>query len=101
LGLLLPSDQKLTLSLLATVTLEVVPFLAYASFPMLPTFFKCILGVVFYEVVKRRVQFSFDHFNCVKMAVSTSIWETEKSMVGGGLAVILALAKHLLMKKEV
>jgi hypothetical protein len=31
-GLVLPSDQKLILGLLATITLDVVPFRAYALF---------------------------------------------------------------------
>jgi hypothetical protein len=35
------------LGLLATITLEVVSFSAYAQFPALLPFFKCILKVVF------------------------------------------------------
>jgi hypothetical protein len=48
--LVLPSGQKLTLGLLATITLEVDPFLVYAQFPALLPFLKCILEVMFCEV---------------------------------------------------
>jgi hypothetical protein len=45
--------SKLTLGLLATITLEVVPFCAYTLFPaLLPFSFKCILEVVFREDVQ-------------------------------------------------
>jgi hypothetical protein len=37
----MPFGQKLTLGLLATVTLQVVPFRAYAPFPV-PAIFKSI-----------------------------------------------------------
>jgi hypothetical protein len=46
-GTVLPSGQKLTLGLLATITLEIVPFCAYALIPVLLPFFKCILEVMF------------------------------------------------------
>jgi hypothetical protein len=39
--------SKLTLGLLATITLEVTFFRTYAPFPALLPFFKCILEVVF------------------------------------------------------
>jgi hypothetical protein len=42
----LPSGQKLALGLLATITLEVVPFHEYAQFPVLLLFFNCITEVV-------------------------------------------------------
>jgi hypothetical protein len=38
--MVLPSGQKLTLGILATMNLEVVPFCAYALFPALLPFFK-------------------------------------------------------------
>jgi hypothetical protein len=38
---------ELTLSLLATIALEVVPFRTYALFPVLLPYIKCILEVVF------------------------------------------------------
>jgi hypothetical protein len=38
---------KLTSGLLATITLEVISFCAYALFAVLLQFFKCILEVVF------------------------------------------------------
>jgi hypothetical protein len=41
-----PSGQKLTLGLLATITFEVVTFLEYAPFPALLSFFKSFLEVV-------------------------------------------------------
>jgi hypothetical protein len=43
------SGQKLTLGLLATITLEVVPFHVYAPLSALLPFLKCILEVVFCE----------------------------------------------------
>jgi hypothetical protein len=43
----LPSGQKVTLGLLATINFEVVPFRAYTPFPALLPFFKCILEVMF------------------------------------------------------
>jgi hypothetical protein len=51
-GLLPASGQKLTLSSLAIVTLEVVPFSALAPFPALLPFFKFIQEAVFCEGVQ-------------------------------------------------
>jgi hypothetical protein len=65
----LPSGQKLTLGLLATIFLEAVTLRAYAPFPALLNFFKCILDVVFCEGIQYRLRLRFDHFNSVKMAV--------------------------------
>jgi hypothetical protein len=67
-GLVLPSGQKLTLGLLTTVTLEVVPFRVYAPFPALLTFFKRILEVVFCEGVQHRLRFCLHHLSCDKTA---------------------------------
>jgi hypothetical protein len=53
----LPSEQRLTLSLLPTVTLEVVPLRTYAPFPALLPLFKCILQVLFCEGVQHRLRF--------------------------------------------
>jgi hypothetical protein len=64
---MLPSGQKLTLGLLATITLEVVPFCTYAPFPAFLPFFKCVLVVVSCEGVQHRLQFCLDHLNCLKM----------------------------------
>jgi hypothetical protein len=44
-------------------------------------FFKSIPEVVFYEGIQHRLQFYFDHLNCVKLAVS-SMGEIEKSCTG-------------------
>jgi hypothetical protein len=44
--MVLSSGQKLTLGLLATITLEVVTSREYAPFPVLLPFFKYILEVV-------------------------------------------------------
>jgi hypothetical protein len=46
-GLVLPYGQKLTLGILATIILDVVPFRAHAPFPELLPFYKFILEVVF------------------------------------------------------
>jgi hypothetical protein len=64
---MLPSGQKLTLGILATVTLEVVPFREYAPFPALLPFFKCILEVVLLECVQHRLLFGLSLI-CVNMA---------------------------------
>jgi hypothetical protein len=58
--LVLPSGQKLTLGLLATITLEVVLFCTYASFPVLLPFFKCILEVMLCEGIQHRLRFCHD-----------------------------------------
>jgi hypothetical protein len=50
-GLVLPSDKKLTLGLLAAITLEVVPFCEYARFLAFLPFLKCIMEIVFCEGV--------------------------------------------------
>jgi hypothetical protein len=52
LGLVLQSGQKLTLGLLAAISLERVPFCACPLFPALQPFSKCILEVVFHEGVQ-------------------------------------------------
>jgi hypothetical protein len=64
----LPSGQKLTLGLLAIITLEVDPFCTYAPFPVLLPFFKFHLEIVFCEGVQHHLQFCLDHLSCVKMA---------------------------------
>jgi hypothetical protein len=74
----LPSGHKLTLCLLATITLEVVPFRAYAQFPAFLPFFKCILEVVFCEGVLRRLRFCLDHLNSVKMTAPQFHLQSEK-----------------------
>jgi hypothetical protein len=54
----LPSWHKLTFGLLATITLQVVPFRAYSPFPAFLPSFKCILEVVFCEGVQYRLRFN-------------------------------------------
>jgi hypothetical protein len=61
---MLPSGQKLTLDLLATITLKAVPFRMYAQFKVLLSFFKCTLKAMFCE----GVQYCLGHLNCVKLA---------------------------------
>jgi hypothetical protein len=53
----LPSGQKLTLGLLATIALKVVSFCEYAA--LLP-FFKCTLEVMLYVGDQQRLQFCLD-----------------------------------------
>jgi hypothetical protein len=60
--------------------------LRYAPFPELLQFFNSNLEVVFYEGVQHRLRFCLDHFNCVKMAVS-SIGETDNSRKGAFQAI--------------
>jgi hypothetical protein len=61
-------SKKLILRLLATITFKVISFCAYAPFPALLPFLKCILEVVFCESVQHRLRFCLNHLNCVKMA---------------------------------
>jgi hypothetical protein len=66
---LLLSDQKITLALLATITLKVDPFRAHAPFPALLSFCKYTLKVVLCEDVQNRLRFYFDHLSYIKMVV--------------------------------
>jgi hypothetical protein len=63
----LPSGQKLTLGLLATITLEVVPFRAYVPFPALLSFFKFILEVLLFKGAQHCLRFCLNHLNYIKM----------------------------------
>jgi hypothetical protein len=65
LGMVLPSGQKLTLGLLATI--DLVPFCIYAPFPALLPFSKCMLEIMFCVGVQHRLRFCLHHLNCVKM----------------------------------
>jgi hypothetical protein len=65
---MLLSGQEPTLGLLATITLEVVPFGMYTPFPVLFPFFKYILEVMFCEGDQHHLQFHLDHLSCIKMA---------------------------------
>jgi hypothetical protein len=78
-SLLLPSGQKLTLGLLATISLKVVPFCVYPLFPVLLPFFKYIPEFVFCEGGLHCLRFCISHLSCVKMAAFRffSITETE------------------------
>lgn len=65
--LVLKGSQTL-LSLLATITLEVVPFHMYALVPMSLAFFKkCILEIIFCESVQQYLRFCLDHSICAKL----------------------------------
>jgi hypothetical protein len=85
LGAVLPSSQKLTLTLLAIVALEVVLFSEYALFPAVLPFLKYILEIVFGEGVQHRLLFCLGHLSCDKMTSFSFIIivETEKSKMGG------------------
>jgi hypothetical protein len=72
----LPSGQKLTLGLLAT--LDVAHFRVYASFPELLPIFKCVLEVVFCESIQHRLRFCLDHLSCVKMATFQFYFQSGK-----------------------
>jgi hypothetical protein len=54
-----------------------VAFRAYAPFPTLLQFFKCILDTLFFEDVQHRLRFCPDHLDYVKMA-AFSIGEREQ-----------------------
>jgi hypothetical protein len=83
--LAVPSFQNKTLSFLATINLEVVPFRAYATFPALLPFSKCILEVVFCEGVQHRLQLCLHYLSCVKMMAFQFylLSRKQKSKVGG------------------
>jgi hypothetical protein len=78
--------SKLTFGLLATITLEIVSFHAYALFPVLLLFLKCMLEVVISEGVQYCLQLCLEHLKCVKMAAFqlSSPGVTERSRLGGG-----------------
>jgi threonine/homoserine efflux transporter RhtA len=67
------------LGLLATITLEVITFRAYAPFTALLPFFKCIVKVVFCEVFST-ARDSAAITSVVSNSVLSSIGETEKSL---------------------
>jgi hypothetical protein len=97
----LPCGEKLTLGLLANITLEVAPFCAYASFPALLPILKCILEVVFCEGVQHRLQFCLDDLSCVKMAAVQFYLHSEeqrKVRLGGNDSHVV-IVKKLLSKK--
>jgi hypothetical protein len=82
ISVVFPSGQKLNLGLLATITLKLVIFCAYAPLSALLPFLKCILEVVFCEDVQHRLRICVNHLNCVKMAAFQfylQSGETEKS----------------------
>jgi hypothetical protein len=83
----LPSGQKLTLSLLATITLRVTHFRTYAQFLLLLPFFKSILEVMFCQ----------DQFNCVKMAAFQFYLQSGKRR----MTVMLFSVKNSLVRNEV
>jgi hypothetical protein len=100
----LPSGQKLTLGLLTTIILEVVPFCTYAPFPTLLPFLKCILKScsVGGGGVQHRLWFCIDHLNCVKTAafqLYLRLWK-QKKYGGWWTTVILFLVKSSLVKYE-
>jgi hypothetical protein len=55
-GLVLPSGQKLTLGLLATITLEVTHLLRVCTVPSASAIYKCILEVVFCKSDQHRLR---------------------------------------------
>jgi hypothetical protein len=68
---LLPYGQKLTLGLLATVALEIVPFHAYAPFP------------VVFSTTYDSASITSNFVKKSGLSVLSSIREIEKSRVGG------------------
>jgi hypothetical protein len=63
------------LGLPATITIEVVPFRAYAPIPAFLPIFKCILQVAICVSVQHRLRFCLD---CVKMAIFQFYLQSEK-----------------------
>jgi hypothetical protein len=99
----LPSGQKLTLSLLATINFDVVPFRVHVLFPALLTIFKSIMEDVFCDSVQHRLRFCLDHNTCVKTVAFQFIlnWGNREKYAGWGMTVMLHLVKNSLVKKEV
>jgi hypothetical protein len=96
------SDQKLTLGLLATITLEVVPFRAHPPFPVLLPFLNASWEVVFCEGVQHRLRVCLDHLNCVKWRPFSFITNRGHRIVGWvGTKVMLLLVRNSMVKKEV
>jgi hypothetical protein len=75
---MLPSVEKLTLSILATITLQVAPFCSYAPFPALLPLFKCILEVVFREGVQHCLHFCLSYLSHFKVVGLFSVGKTGK-----------------------
>jgi hypothetical protein len=92
----------LNLGILATITLEVVPFSAYASFTALLPFLKCILEVAFCKGVRHPLQFCLDNHSCVKIAGFQFHLQSRKQRkvrwVGDDSHVVLG--EKFLVKKE-
>jgi hypothetical protein len=94
---------KLTLDLLATITLEVALFCAYAPFPALLPSFKCILEVTFCEVVQHRLQVCLDHLNYAKIATFQFYFQSgkQRKVEWVVMTVMLFFIKNSPMEKEV
>jgi hypothetical protein len=100
LGLVLPSGQKKTIELLATIALEVVPFCAYAPVPVLLPFLNA--SWKFCDGVQHRMRFCLDHLNCVKMTALKFYLHSGKQRKVGWVekTVVLLWVKNSLVKNE-
>jgi uncharacterized membrane protein len=106
---MLPTAKKLTLSLLATITLKVVTFHVYAPFSVLLPFFKCILEISFCEGAQHYLRLCLDHLSCVKMVAFQFYLQLRKqksrrdqvrSVGWVGTTVMLFLVKKSVKVKE-
>jgi hypothetical protein len=86
MGLVLPSSQKLTLSLLVAIIFEVVHFRMYAPFPAFLPFCRCILTVLFVRVfIYARDSTSITSVVAKSRAFIFILnWGNTESRVGGG-----------------
>jgi hypothetical protein len=91
--------SNVTLGLLTTITLRVVPFRTYVPFPALLLFFKCILEVELCEGVQHCLQFCPDHLSYVKMVAFQFYLKSGKQRKVR-LTVMLFVVKNPLVKKE-
>jgi hypothetical protein len=82
---MIPFGQKLTLGILATISLKVNPFRAYAPFPALLPFYECILEVVFCEGIHHRLRFYLGHLSFLKMAAFQFHFQSgkQRKLAGG------------------
>jgi hypothetical protein len=98
---MMPSCQKLSLGLLATIALEVVPFCPYAPFSSASGIFKSILEVEFCEGVQHHLRLCLDHLSCVKMAAFQFYRQSEKQRkVGFIWTIAMFLVRSSMVKKE-
>jgi hypothetical protein len=92
---MLPSGQKLTLDLLVTITLEVVPFHAYALFPALLSFLNAPGSRVLWgcSAPPAILPQSPELYPNCSLSILSSVGGNREKLGGWGMTVILFLVK--------